>query len=244
MLSSLIVLIWGILWASICLGVVLLGVLIIIVPYTLHHLKENWRSQEQPKEEPLNRPLDPAKEVDKKKLYVDAVHEAGHIVGGAVLGLTLRKSSIMPRVNGTGWPFTQHDIPLTDREQRAFIILIYCGHEAERELLWICGAGAAQDREKAFNDALELLTSTWHPSDNRLVGTLPLHLMYRDGLLTPKERRRMTEQAKKLLLQCHEEARRLTKKHRQFIEAVAHVLMQQHELTLDDLDRIRAQVTE
>jgi ATP-dependent Zn protease len=165
-----------------------------------------------------------------------SVHEAGHLVAGAVFGLPAATSA---RVTPTGGEVVRPGLPSLTRDSlRAFQCAVLSGRAAEEVVLGDIssggGAGASSDLAQATKLALEAeCTMGFGPT----LTWVPLETPYS---LIPEPMRQRIEAS---LQAAQTRARAAMDQHRATIERVAGVLSDRRELDADQIADLLAGIT-
>lgn len=171
------------------------------------------------------------KMIEHEKKVV-AYHEAGHaILGKLTSDEEVAKISIIPAGTALGFVYKlpKEDTFLSTKTQlKNRIKTLLAGKVTEEIIFGEATNGASNDLEKASNIALKMVREYGMDEANGL-----LSLNERESI--SKEDR---ERAEDILSNCYTECRSIIEEHKDILEAIASKLLEQEELTGEELDDI------
>jgi cell division protease FtsH len=180
--------------------------------------------------------LQQRKLISEKEKRVIAYHEAGHALVARLMGdaMQLHKVTIVPRGQALGYTM---NLPEEDRylhstdELRDWLKVILAGRAAEQVVFGRITNGAANDLEKATAIARSMVFE-WG-----MGGSMPHQQMRADNYALSEETKRMRDAEQRAITDAaYRDALRLVELHREYLDRLAHALLETETLGRAELD--------
>lgn len=189
-------------------------------------------------------------EQEKLRLWITAVHEAGHCLGARLAKSEITEATIIPK--GSGMRASEGHIRSTTIAWEDAITEFLLGHAAEVEFGYPYGIGHGSDYERAEKELKDMLKRPKRQVWNRANGykeedrtpILGARWEFRTNAMWQdwKKTTRLTNAEWKPEFDKRvRRARRLAKKYRAWIEQVAKLLMEKRTLTNEQIPQLEAQ---